>query len=92
MRRLAFGHACFDLVVKLLTSVGLFSSDARHQTVVEEAVRVLRPGGRFILGYRDTRWAMVRKAGLRVVPQLGGYGGAPLCDAAPRLILTAETS
>jgi SAM-dependent methyltransferase len=149
MRRLPFGRARFDVVVNLFTSFGFFSSDAQHQTVVDEAARVLRPGGRFIIDYLHARWvvetlvpreelhvgeqqvtierqlvdgarfvvkqfhldsdgrsflervrlfspdeltAMVRNAGLKVVRQFGDYGGAPLTDAAPRIILIAETS
>ena len=51
MRRLPFGSETFDLVVNLFTSFGYFADDAQHLGVMRDAVRLLRPEGRFVLDY-----------------------------------------
>jgi SAM-dependent methyltransferase len=48
MRALPFSDASFDRVVSWFTSFGYFS-DAENRTVLAEAVRVLRPGGRLMI-------------------------------------------
>jgi SAM-dependent methyltransferase len=58
MRRLPFRSARFDLVVNLFTSFGFFSNDAQHQLVIDGAVRVLRPGGAFVIDYLNAAWVV----------------------------------
>jgi SAM-dependent methyltransferase len=49
VRRLPFADACFDAVLNVCTSLGLFLDDAQDVAVLAEARRVLRPGGVFLL-------------------------------------------
>lgn len=59
MRMLPFAGDRFDVVVNLFTSFGYFSSDAQHRLVLNEARRVLRQGGIFVLDYFNS--ALVRR-------------------------------
>jgi SAM-dependent methyltransferase len=55
MRHLPFGDgapgAGFDLVVNLFTSFGYFAQDDENAAVLEEAARVLRPGGTIVVDH-----------------------------------------
>jgi len=51
MRRLPFGDASFDATLSYFTSFGYFPTDAENGTVLAEASRVLRTGGRFLLDF-----------------------------------------
>jgi SAM-dependent methyltransferase len=51
MRRLPFAPGSFDLIVNLFTSFGYFADDALHAAVLRDVVRLLRPGGHFVLDY-----------------------------------------
>ena len=49
IRALPFRAGCFDAVLNVFTSLGLFLNDADDLTALREAHRVLRPGGRLLL-------------------------------------------
>jgi SAM-dependent methyltransferase len=49
MRRLPFADASFDLVLNFFTSFGYFERERENFRVFEEIVRVLRPGGRYLI-------------------------------------------
>lgn len=49
MRALPFRDACFDAVVNVYTSLGLYLDDEQDRAALGETRRVLRPGGRFLL-------------------------------------------
>jgi SAM-dependent methyltransferase len=49
LRALPFVDACFDAVVNVFTSLGLFLDDAEDVAALGEARRVLRPGGALLL-------------------------------------------
>ncbi len=49
MRELPFRDGCFDAVMNVFTSLGLFLSDAQDLRALREAARVLRPDGTFLL-------------------------------------------
>lgn len=51
MRRLPLQPGEFDAVVNLFTSFGYFREDAEQIKVLQEAARVLKPGGRFLLDF-----------------------------------------
>ena len=60
MRQLPFADASFDAVVNLFTAFGYFS-DAENEHVLAEVVRVLRPGGCFLIDVAN-RDALLRQA------------------------------
>ncbi|HEX7051000.1 MAG TPA: methyltransferase domain-containing protein [Longimicrobiales bacterium] len=49
LRALPFRDACFDAVINVFTSLGLFLEDAEDLRALVETHRVLRRGGRFLL-------------------------------------------
>jgi SAM-dependent methyltransferase len=49
MRRLPFAAESFDWVLNFFTSFGYFARERENFLVLEEMVRVLTPGGRFLL-------------------------------------------
>lgn len=51
MRRLPFRAGSFDLIVNLFTSFGYFTDDRQHRIMLQEASRLLRKDGTFVLDY-----------------------------------------
>jgi SAM-dependent methyltransferase len=49
MRLLPFAAGSFDWVLNFFTSFGYFEAERENFLVLEEAVRVLAPGGRFLI-------------------------------------------
>ncbi len=49
MRRLPFADATFDWVLNFFTSFGYFESERENFRILEEMVRVMLPGGRFVI-------------------------------------------
>jgi SAM-dependent methyltransferase len=49
MRRLPFTASSFDWVLNFFTSFGYFESERENFRVLEEIVRILTPGGRFLI-------------------------------------------
>lgn len=49
MRRLPFMDGCFDWILNFFTSFGYFEGERENFRVLEEIVRVLAPGGRFLI-------------------------------------------
>jgi SAM-dependent methyltransferase len=49
MRNLPFAEASFDCVLNFFTSFGYFERERENFRVLEEIVRVLTPGGRFLI-------------------------------------------
>lgn len=49
MRRLPFADATFDWVLNFFTSFGYFEGERENFRVLEEVVRVLAPGGSFLI-------------------------------------------
>ena len=49
MRRLPFAAESFDWVLNFFTSFGYFERERENFRVLEEIVRVLAPGGRFLI-------------------------------------------
>ena len=77
VRALPFADACFDAVVNVFTSLGLFLDDAEDVRALSEARRLLRPGGALLLEsmHRDEviaayaerdRWALPDGTEIRV--------------------------
>ncbi len=51
MRNLPFADGSFDWVLNFFTAFGYFESERENFRVLEEIVRVLRPGGRFMIDF-----------------------------------------
>jgi len=51
MRRLPFAADTFDWVLNFFTSFGYFESERENFRVLEELVRLLTPGGRFLIDF-----------------------------------------
>ena len=58
MRRLPFRAASFDWVLNFFTSFGYFESERENFHVLEEVVRVLTPGGRFLIDLLSADWTL----------------------------------
>lgn len=54
MRRLPFADGSFDWVLNFFTSFGYFEQERENFRVLEELVRLLAPGGRFLLDFLNT--------------------------------------
>jgi SAM-dependent methyltransferase len=55
--RVPFGRRAFDYVFSFFTSFGYFDDPAEQLTVVRNMARALKPGGRLVLDYLNTRYA-----------------------------------
>ncbi|HUO86298.1 MAG TPA: class I SAM-dependent methyltransferase [Thermoanaerobaculia bacterium] len=51
MRGLPFAAASFDWILNFFTSFGYFESERENFRVLEEIVRLLTPGGRFVIDF-----------------------------------------
>ena len=51
MRALPFASASFDWILNFFTSFGYFEHERENFRVLEEFVRLLRPGGRFLMDF-----------------------------------------
>jgi SAM-dependent methyltransferase len=51
MRRLPFADGAFDAALSMFTSFGYFAESAENRRVLEEARRVVRPGGGLVIDY-----------------------------------------
>jgi SAM-dependent methyltransferase len=58
--RCPFGTNAFDCVLSLFTSFGYFDDPADNVTVVHNVARALKPGGRVVLDYLNSRQAETR--------------------------------
>lgn len=59
MRRLPLLNGEFDAVVNLFTSFGYFREDVEQIKALQEAARVLKPGGRFLLDFLNPAYTAV---------------------------------
>lgn len=60
--RVPFGRQRFDYVFNFFTSFGYFSDRREHLAVVRNMATALRPGGRLVLDYLNSRYAEARLA------------------------------
>jgi SAM-dependent methyltransferase len=60
MRRLPFAADSFDGVLNFFTSFGYFESERENFLVLEEIVRVLKPGGRFLIDLMNVDATLAR--------------------------------
>jgi SAM-dependent methyltransferase len=58
MRLLPFRAGSFDWVLNFFTSFGYFESEGENFRVLEEVVRVLAPGGRFLIDILNADWTV----------------------------------
>ena len=58
MRRLPFAAESFDWVLNFFTSFGYFETERENFLVLEEIVRVLAPGGRFLIDIMNTAYTL----------------------------------
>jgi SAM-dependent methyltransferase len=58
MRRLPLAEESFDWVLNFFTSFGYFETERENFRVLEEIVRLLRPGGRFLIDLLNPRPAI----------------------------------
>jgi SAM-dependent methyltransferase len=58
--RMPFGRQRFDYVFNFFTSFGYFSDRREHLAVVRNMATALRPGGRLVLDYLNSRYAEAR--------------------------------
>ena len=58
MRRLPFADATFDWVLNFFTSFGYFEGERENFRVLEEILRVLTPGGRFLIDLLNPAYAL----------------------------------
>lgn len=58
MRRLPLSDATFDWVLNFFTSFGYFESERENFRVLEEVVRVLAPGGGFLIDLLNLDWTL----------------------------------
>jgi SAM-dependent methyltransferase len=62
MRRLPFAARSFDWVLNFFTSFGYFETERENFRVLEEIVRVLRPGGRFLIDFLNRDRVLAERA------------------------------
>jgi SAM-dependent methyltransferase len=58
MRCLPFTPGCFDWVLNFFTSFGYFEEERENFQVLEEIVRVLAPGGRFLIDIMNSAYTL----------------------------------
>jgi SAM-dependent methyltransferase len=58
MRRLPFAGGTFDWVLNFFTSFGYFEGERENFRVLEEVVRVLAPGGSFLIDLLNLDWTL----------------------------------
>ena len=71
MRCLPFRDGSFDWVLNFFTSFGYFERERENFRVLEEIVRLLRPGGRFLIDFLN-RDRVLDRLKDREVQQIGG--------------------
>ncbi|MCH9650770.1 MAG: methyltransferase domain-containing protein [Deltaproteobacteria bacterium] len=54
MRYLPFADGTFDWILNFFTAFGYFEEERENFRVLEEVVRILRPGGRFMIDFFNT--------------------------------------
>ncbi len=60
MRRLPFADGSFDCLLNFFTSFGYFESERENFLVLEEIVRLLAPGGRFMMDFFNAQRVVER--------------------------------
>ena len=60
MRRLPFAAGSFDWVLNFFTSFGYFERERENFQVLEEIVRLLAPGGRFLIDFLNRDHVLAR--------------------------------
>jgi SAM-dependent methyltransferase len=58
MRGLPFANDTFDVLLNFFTSFGYFETERENFRVLEEVVRVLRPGGRFLIDFMNAGFVL----------------------------------
>jgi SAM-dependent methyltransferase len=58
MRRLPFSDGAFEWVLNFFTSFGYFETERENFRVLEEVVRVLAPGGAFLIDLMNLDWTL----------------------------------
>ena len=71
MRRLPFADAAFDWVLNFFTSFSYFESEHENFRVLEEIVRTLAPGGRFLIDFLNCDWVLAGLAFRETVEEDG---------------------
>ncbi len=71
MRRLPFREGSFDWVLNFFTSFGYFELERENFEVLEEFVRVLAPGGRFLIDFLN-REVVLANLKAREVQEIAG--------------------
>ncbi len=71
MRRLPFREGTFDWVLNFFTSFGYFERERENFEVLEEFVRVLTPGGRFLIDFLN-REVVLANLKAREVQEIAG--------------------
>jgi ubiquinone/menaquinone biosynthesis C-methylase UbiE len=72
MRRLPWREERFDCIINWFTSFGYFD-DATNRTVLEEAERVLKPGGRLLIDLLNREAALAHLQPSGVIEREGAY-------------------
>jgi SAM-dependent methyltransferase len=62
MRLLPFAEGSFDRVLNFFTSFGYFESERENFRVLEEIVRVLTPGGRYLIDFLNRDFTLAHLA------------------------------
>lgn len=57
--KLPFANASVDVVLNLFNSFGYFLDEGSNLAVIQEAARVLKPGGRFLLDTRNRQYQII---------------------------------
>jgi ubiquinone/menaquinone biosynthesis C-methylase UbiE len=72
MRALPFESASFDIVISWFTSFGYFNDDENHR-VLEEAQRILQPGGRVAIELNNLTDLLARWQPVTVIERDGAF-------------------